>query len=355
MPRHNRCPNPALGVDTTGWGGGSTPVRTAVTGFARPWAARYSPPGSFQETPKAAVTAGQVYTVSLDARVTTAFATSHINSYLGWYNSGGGAITFDTLALPDLTAGVVTHLERTGTAPANAAFVDLIFDGVGGDFIDYTDLLIEEVGSSQPYADGDTPGWIWDGTAGLSSSSENPAVTITPDTIGPGTVVNPVAAITAICPDGIGSTVAVGAPALTTTAATVTPDSVASIAAVGSPTVVTTAATVAPSTIPAGSTVGAPSVSGGTQTVTPDTIPAGSTVGAPHVFIGVLPVTIPSTATVGEPTLTGRPATIHPDAILSAARVGGPAINPELQRRESLDLVFGQPRTGWIFGILEVA
>lgn len=355
MPRHNGCPNPALGVDTTGWGGGSTPTRTAVTGFARPWAARYSPPGSFQETPKSAVTAGQTYTLSLDARVTTAFATSHINTYIGWYTFGGGAITFDTLALPDLAAGVVTHLERTGTAPATAAFVDLIFDGVGGDFIDYTDFLVEEGGSSQPYADGDTPGWVWDGAAGLSPSSESPAVTITPDAIDPGAAVNPVAVITAIRPDGIDGAATVGTLTLTPTAATVEPDSVASTTAIGSPSVLPTSTTVALGTIPAGSTVGSPTVAGGTQTVAPDTVPAGSTVGEPHVFVGVLPAGIPSTATVGGPTLTGRPSTIHLDAILSAARVGGPAINPALQRRESLDLVFGQPRTGWVFGILEVA
>jgi hypothetical protein len=170
--RHNLCPNPALSIDATGWGGGSAPTRTAVTGFVRDWAARYSPSGSFQETPRSAVTAGQIYTLSLYARLTSAFATSSCNSYIGWYNAGGGAISFPAQALPDLQNGVITRLIRTDVAPVGAAFASLVFDNIGGTNIDYTAMLVELDSSAQPYADGDSASWQWDGTPGLSPSSE---------------------------------------------------------------------------------------------------------------------------------------------------------------------------------------
>lgn len=39
MPRYNKCPNPSLANNVTGWSiSGGTGGRTAVSGFARPWA-----------------------------------------------------------------------------------------------------------------------------------------------------------------------------------------------------------------------------------------------------------------------------------------------------------------------------
>lgn len=172
MTRHNLCPNPALGVDVTGWAGAAAPTRTAVTGFIRDWAARYQPPPSFMETPRCAVTAGLAYTLSFYARVTTAFSDSTINSYIGWYNAGGSAISFDSLALANLPNGVVVRRQRTGTAPVGAVAVNLVLDTIGGNFVDLTALLVEQDPSAQAYADGDTAGWAWDGTVGLSPSSE---------------------------------------------------------------------------------------------------------------------------------------------------------------------------------------
>lgn len=174
MPRHNACPNPAVSVDTTGWGGNATPTRTAVTGFLRSFAARYSG-ASFIETPRGAVTAGAIVTLSVYARVNGALP-STIRSYIAWYTAGGSAISFDSQSHPDLAAAVVTRLARTGTAPALAAAASLIFDNFGG-ILDFTAMLTELADSALPYADGDSEGWEWDGTPGVSASSESEAST----------------------------------------------------------------------------------------------------------------------------------------------------------------------------------
>jgi hypothetical protein len=193
--RHNTCPNPALSVNATGWSGSAVPTRAAVSGFLRPWAARYVPV-SFIETPRAAVAPGLVWTLSLYAQLNSAFATVSISSYIAWYNASGGSIQFDTLSLPQLANGVTTRLVRTGTAPALAATASLIFDGTGSlhNWIDFTAMLVEQTDGANPYADGDSDGWEWDGTSGLSSSSESQVDAGLPGRIGgltsaPGSVV----------------------------------------------------------------------------------------------------------------------------------------------------------------------
>ena len=172
--RHNLCTNPALGVDVTGWGGGSTPTRTAVTGFNRGWAARYVA-GTFMSTAatsSGAVTTGVDYTLAVQLRVAT-FNVPSGAIYIEWINAGGSGFGYPSASFT-ASIGAVTRVSITATAPANAVAARVIIDGINYNInaTDFTALLIEPVGALGSYFDGDTvPGGSWDGTPGLSAST----------------------------------------------------------------------------------------------------------------------------------------------------------------------------------------
>ena len=240
MPRHNLCPNPAVGVDVTGWVGGSTPVRTPVAGFPRPNVARYTA-GTFLETPRAAVSPGQTITLSFYVQFPNAALNVGGNTYIAWHRANGSDISFDAASyLTNINA--ILRIDRTGTAPAEAASVSIVLDGTnfGSQTCDITALLAEPVGTLDTYADGDTPNWIWDGTPGLSTSSESPDQTINPDSIS--------------------STQSVGSPSLTPGPIGINPDGVPSAELVGSPTLMPGPVTIAPVGIASTASVGGPIV-----------------------------------------------------------------------------------------------
>ncbi|MGW4422535.1 hypothetical protein [Streptosporangium sp. NPDC004631] len=179
--RHNLCTNPALGVDVTGWGGGSTPARTAVTGFARPWAARYTA-GTFMSTAPtnvSAVTPGLDYTLAIYVRVAT-FNVGAGAIYIEWINAGGSGFGYPSANFT-ASIGAVTRVSITGTAPANAVAARVIIDGINYNIntTDFTALLIEQTGTLGTYFDGDSTNGSWDGTPGLSASTLTTAPPIT--------------------------------------------------------------------------------------------------------------------------------------------------------------------------------
>jgi hypothetical protein len=167
--RHNLCTNPALSTVVTGWGGGSTPTLTAVSGFSRPNAARYSS-GTFMSTAQGAATAGLSYTVSTYARSNNFSPSGTI--YIEWLNSGGSSISFSTGSAYSLPSTVVTRASTTATAPANTAFCRVVMDGTNYsvNVCDITMVLLEQA-ALDTYFDGDTGGATWDGTTGNSSST----------------------------------------------------------------------------------------------------------------------------------------------------------------------------------------
>lgn len=169
--RHNLCRNPALGVDVTGWGGSSTPARTAVTGFDRSWAARYTAGTFISTAATGAVTVGQTYTVSVSLR-TASFGVSSGAIYIEWINAGGGGFGYPS-ANYSASAATVTRVSVTAVAPAGAVAARVIVDGINYSVntADFTTVLIEQAVSLQDYFDGDSPGASWDGTPGLSSST----------------------------------------------------------------------------------------------------------------------------------------------------------------------------------------
>lgn len=175
--RHNSAVNPALANDNADWGGnGTAPVRTAVSGFGRANAARYTD-GTFVRTAYGAATVGLTYTLSVYVRTAT-FGFSG-TAYIEWQDASHGALSY-TGAGFSVSAGVVTRISVTDTAPASTAFAALI---VGNETFaintfDCTELLIEESATADTYFDGDTSGATWDGTAGNSASTLNDEQTI---------------------------------------------------------------------------------------------------------------------------------------------------------------------------------
>lgn len=183
--RRNLLPNPALAVDATGWsavessGSLGTAARTAVTGMDRSWAFQYTQTAVGQVdlvTPAASVTPGQAYSGTVQFRVSTVPPVTTVA--LRFFDSGGTSILNTSYSPASLTANVPLRLGMTVVAPAGAVTcslrVILITAASPGSVFAATAARIEQ--SDDPnldYADGDTSGWSWLGTAG-ASPSRNP-------------------------------------------------------------------------------------------------------------------------------------------------------------------------------------
>ncbi|AQZ67634.1 unnamed protein product [[Actinomadura] parvosata subsp. kistnae] len=169
--RHNTCLNPACANDNAGWGGGSTPARTAVSGFSRPFAARYTS-GTFSNSSRGTVVAGQQYTVSMYCYFDNPLATISGAVYIEWRNAASSVITYSNGSY-SVPARAVSRVSLTATAPANAAFASLITDNYnfGSGPADFTMVLVEAAPTLDSYFDGDSPGASWDGVPGSSAST----------------------------------------------------------------------------------------------------------------------------------------------------------------------------------------
>jgi len=170
VPRQNLCPNPAAGANNTGYGGGSTPTRvTGLSGFPVTTGVQYTS-GTFQVTPLGVVAPGQVVTASVYARAVSLDIGNTL--YLYFDRSAGADVTTANAAF-SLSAGVVTRLSVTGTAPALAVGAYLVMDGTnaGVAAIDVTACLYEVAGALDTYFDGGSPGATWDGAEHNSTST----------------------------------------------------------------------------------------------------------------------------------------------------------------------------------------
>ena len=167
--RHNACINPACANDVTGWGGASTPTRTAVTGFDRPYAARYTS-GTYATTAPGAVTAGLPHTLSVYAYFDVEGVAGGV-TYIEWRRADNSVITYSNANF-SVPGQQVVRLSNTATAPDEAAEAALIVEfGFGGGAGDLTMVLIEAGSDLNEYFDGDSDGAFWDGTPGNSSST----------------------------------------------------------------------------------------------------------------------------------------------------------------------------------------
>lgn len=181
MTRRNLCPNPACKVNTTGYVSNGTFARVTdiPAGSPRSTGARMTSSGYLQ-SPAAACAPGDVFTVSFYQHNGSASFQFNHTVYVGYTRSSGGDVFPETFAvfLGDVDA-VVRASFTTAAAPALATGIYVLWDSlVTG--LAMTAVLLEKVGALDTYADGDTSGWAWDGTAGNSTSTEaaGPAATL---------------------------------------------------------------------------------------------------------------------------------------------------------------------------------
>lgn len=182
----NLCPNPSCTNNVTGWLGSSPARITGLTGTPRTTGASVSMgTGSFSSSlgcATAVASSGQTWTAvgwvrsSVARTIRVALVTWQGTSFV----SGGGTGATDIA----LAADTWTQVRVTGTL-GSATFdgvnyhLDLPTTGTAGT-LSLSSCRLEMV--SDPtlvYADGDTAGWTWDGTAGNSTSQTTSAVTLT--------------------------------------------------------------------------------------------------------------------------------------------------------------------------------
>jgi len=171
LPAHNLCTNPAASVDLTGWGGTASPFRdTGLTGAERSTGIQATANG-YLRSAAGAVVPGQDYSVSFSGKLAGPGATGTLGTtYWVWYDSGLSDLSYlNWGGWPNSDPDTWYRHSATATAPEGAAYLGVIQDvGVFGPVL--TALLIEAGAVAHDYADGDTSGWAWDGTTGLSSS-----------------------------------------------------------------------------------------------------------------------------------------------------------------------------------------
>lgn len=179
----NLCPNPSGQIDATGWVGALnlTPGTNNQTGdlvrvtgllaegFPVDTGFRYQAAGGFARSAQTAVTPGQEYTVSFFGKNddTASLATC----YLVWYRADGSDESYNNFGSfggPTGGSATIHRKAMTNPAPVDAVAVGIIVDGGLDCYISC--LKVEEGSIAYDYADGDTDGWVWDGTTGLSSS-----------------------------------------------------------------------------------------------------------------------------------------------------------------------------------------
>jgi hypothetical protein len=170
--RHNTNTNPCLGVSDAGWNdGAATIVRTAVTGFTRPFAGRASVANAaFMRTSRGVATPSVSNAASMSVRPTNTVSGS---IYIEWIDASNAVITYNSVPFTNIPGGVVTRLGLAAVAPANAAFMRIILDGInyGTNPTDFSEVLFEASASVGSYFDGDSDDSTWDGTPGLSAST----------------------------------------------------------------------------------------------------------------------------------------------------------------------------------------
>ncbi len=187
----NLVANPALSVNSTGWSvssstGGTpsgarvgavsgmsslaitTAYRTTLGGTASSWWR-----GGYGNV---AVTEGTVYTLSGYIRPSV---TANTGVIIIWRTAAGSTIIENPSTFSSQTGGTWQRKSVTATAPSGATNAQIRFGANNGGsqnaFVDATAAMFTEGGTLYNYADGNSQGWIWNGTDN-SSTSTGPAL-----------------------------------------------------------------------------------------------------------------------------------------------------------------------------------
>ena len=173
----NLVVNPSLETDANGWTGSSgsfNPTRIQVGGK---WVFR----GVRTDTAAAAlrasyalpstVTVGNTYTASMSVYSSVARS---VNIAVRQANSTTAIFANDY----SFAAGETKRISTTGVVTTPSVYVNFLSSSGNaalGDTYYIDEIMLTEGSTVYPYADGDTPGWAWDGTPG-NSTSRGPAL-----------------------------------------------------------------------------------------------------------------------------------------------------------------------------------
>lgn len=180
----NLCPNPAGKVSTAKWSGNANATLTAQseTGFSRNTgihAVISSTANPAINTPRVPVSVGEQWAVRLEIKGVTT------GTYTVWFNitnANGSFLSPNPSQVVTLTSSAQTISPTPATIPANAASITMSIESTAaatsGDVLDITCVRYDQAASLSAYADGDTSGWAWDGTDGLSTSHQLPVTNV---------------------------------------------------------------------------------------------------------------------------------------------------------------------------------
>ena len=184
----NLATNPGLETNTAGWGswagtGGATTVTRGTAspqsgnGFARVTWTTGTTAVNGGPSLSLPVTASQPYSVSVWVR-----SSKNQSAYMEMkYQAGSTVLSYPNSGTVALTANTWRRITLTSTAPATATslILGIYASGSGsmwvaGDYMDADSLIVTNDTTPQNYADGNSPDWIWNGTANNSTSTGPP-------------------------------------------------------------------------------------------------------------------------------------------------------------------------------------
>jgi hypothetical protein len=181
LARQNLAPNPALKVDATGWSAVDSVTGSPLGGWARSTSVGAALPRTtgFEGTtgpldilpPRAQVVAGRSYYWAVWVRATVDLTA---NMLVNYYDSpsGGAFVANSGATVPlDLAAGATARFVLGPyTVPAGAVSGYLKLNDLDGG-CEVTGYQVEEASTFGAYFDGDSPGAVWDGANGNSTST----------------------------------------------------------------------------------------------------------------------------------------------------------------------------------------
>lgn len=175
--RVNECANPKLDSVITNWSGLATTAQTAsrvaVLGFIGGFAAQVQATADGAASisaPLVTVAAAQQWALSVSARVSTG---QNVVAEILWYDVNSLLVKTDSSTPFALIGNVVAQVGMVGIAPSNATSARLRITAslLFPDTLQVSDCLYERASGIDAYADGDTEGYEWVGSDGISKSS----------------------------------------------------------------------------------------------------------------------------------------------------------------------------------------
>lgn len=177
----NLMPHPAAGAGTTeGWNetpypgleGTLAPAADLLSkGYPRDTGVQVTQNAngnSYSATPQVTVTAGETYTFSCHVAIPPFATAQTVTTFIDWLDSSGAFLSSSSGSVA-LEPTVVAQAAVTGTAPAGAASGYFAFNTMPDQT--YLTAAMAYPGTTvDPYRDGESAGWVWDGTRYLSTS-----------------------------------------------------------------------------------------------------------------------------------------------------------------------------------------